>query len=410
VLVAALVLMAAWRVGEARADAAQSTQGLAKWLTDSGIRQSSEIDRAFLVEGEHKAWLEQRQKAGCVGYLAVGLGEIRDVDLSVHAEGGQALDEDLGVAPYAYVRACVTQGVTLVVSASMYSGRGELLLIRIEDAPRGIRLPPAELGFAVAAGGRLEPTREIGAGPDFANLITTLTQEEQELARMGYAAAGPPSTIDIRTGNALGPLPLLEGRCYRVMVRVPLVRGLMLELLGPDGSRVENRQPTDEQASVAICARVSGTYVLRVAVRPLRAIALVRAFEHPDALPEPGREAESLLRTAEARFALSARGFESSLLGQAWVEAELPAVLPVSVAQGQCYALAVVTAEDGPLIDIRLTDAQGRVLSRDEGRGHVPVLFHCASNAAALRLVVQSRGRSGRIAAWLGRESGRRND
>lgn len=396
-------------VGAASAGKLDSYELVARWLEQSGAKRSSEVDRTFLVEGEHRAWPEHRSTAGCVGYLAVGRGEIRDVDLSLHAVGGQVLDEDLGVAPYAYVRACVAEGVDLVVNASMYSGRGELLITRVEDAPRGLRLPPRELALAVAAGGRLEPTREIGRGPDQPSLLTTLTQEEQTLALAGYAAAGPPSTLDVRGGSALGPVLLSEGHCYRVMVRVPLVRGLALELLGPDGSRVELRQPMDEQASLAVCARVSGTYVVRISVRPLRAIALVRAFEHPDAIPEPGRDAGELLRTAEARFALSARGFDSRSLGQAWVEGDLSAVLPVSVQEGQCYALAVVTAEDGPIIDIRLTDERGRVVSRDEGRGHVPVVFHCAASSGALRLVVQSRGRSGRIAAWLGSEPQREN-
>ncbi len=390
--------------GLASAKTVEPSQVIAGWLERSGVKQATEVGRSFLIEAEHRAWPEHRSQAGCVGYLAIGLGEIRDVDLSLHASGGQTLDEDLGVAPYAYVRACVAAGVDLVVNAAMYSGRGELLLMRLDDAPRGIRPPPRELGLAVAAGGRLEPTREIGRGPDAPSLLTTLMQEEQALSQLGYAAAGPPSTLDIRAGSALGPLPLTEGHCYRIMVRVPLVRGLAVELLGPDGSRVEQRQPTDEEASLALCARVSGTYVLRVSVRPFRAIALVRAFDHPDALPEAGREAGELLRTAEARFALGARGLDSRMLGRAWVEADLSAVLPVPVVAGQCYALSVVTAEDGPLIDIRLTDAQGRVLSRDEGRGHVPVVFHCASNDAALRLVVQSRGRSGRVVAWLGSE------
>jgi hypothetical protein len=289
-------------------------------LLAQGAREVREVSRTFLFEGQasvHDAQLEQDE---CVGFLALGIGEVRDVDLAIYARGGQPLAEDVAQQPFAYARVCGARGLPLYVDATLYAGRGELVLLRVDGGPRGVDRLPDEIAFAVSAGGRAEQTRAVGAALDEFALDLKLEQAERTLAALGYRPFGHPIPMELHAGTASGALRLEADHCYQVVAYVPVSRGVALDVTAPDGTKREQRTAHEERVDLPLCAKLSGVYELRVQARPMRGVAVVRAFEHPG-VHDPRIVAlgdAQALAWAEADQAARARGFKLQLLGEAW--------------------------------------------------------------------------------------------
>jgi hypothetical protein len=376
-------------------------------LQARGASDVVEVARTFLFEGQSTFHAQELSRAGCVAYLALGLGEVRDVDLGLYTRAGQLIAQDIAIAPYAYARVCGARGLDLYASATLYAGRGQLLLLRVDDAPRELGRLPEELPLAVSAGGRLEELRSVGAALDDLSPEAALAYEERSHALLGYVAAGPAIALDLRAGNARGQLLLREGHCYRVALTVPLSRGVAIEIEGPGGQRWLGRSTGDDRTAVAVCALEDGAYNARVQARPLRGLALVRAFEHP--LVELARVREvgeaSALAVAEAQYVADARGLTLTPLGQAWVEGGVPLSWSLPLAQSGCHALAVVSEVGAAGVDVRLTDRNGLLLAHNEGRRGVPMVFFCAQQPGPIRLMLKARGPDLRVSVWLGQST-----
>jgi hypothetical protein len=52
-------------------------------------------------------------------------------------------------------------------------------------------------------------------------------------------------------------------------------------------------------------------------------------------------------------------------------------------------------------VDVRLIDANGVLIARNEGRRKVPLLFTCARQDETMRLVLRSRGQDGAVSVWM---------
>ena len=373
-------------------------------LQERGASSVVEIARSFLFEGQSTSYEQRLVDSRCVAYLALGLGEVRDVDLGLYTRAGQLVAQDIAIAPYAYARVCGAPNLELFASATLYAGRGELLLLRVDDGPRELGRLPAELPLAVSAGGRLEELRSVGAALDDLSPDAALAYEERWHALLGYKPAGAPSLLDLRAGNARGQLLLRAGRCYRVALNVPFSRGVAIEIEGPRGQRWVGRSGSEDRTAVAICALDDGAYALRVQARPLRGLAIVRAFEHPHV--DLGRVRElgeaSALAVAEAEFVASARGLTLAPLGHAWVESGAPLTWSLPLQEPGCHALSVVSEVGAAGVDVRLTDETGLLLAHNEGRRGVPMVFFCARQRGPIRLMLKARGPDLRVSVWLG--------
>ena len=97
-------------------------------LEARGAHEVTEVARTFLFEGSATVVDARSTAQTCMGVLALGLGDVRDLDLALYTRSGQVVAEDTGTAPYAYVRACVDAGVQLYASAQMFEGRGEVVV------------------------------------------------------------------------------------------------------------------------------------------------------------------------------------------------------------------------------------------------------------------------------------------
>jgi hypothetical protein len=381
---------------------------VAQHLRARGAKDVLEVARSFLVEGQSTAHAERLAEDGCVAYLALGTGDVRDVDLALYTHAGQLVAEDNAIAPYAYARVCGAAGLDLYASATLYAGRGQLSLLRILRAPRELGRLPSSVALAVSAGGRLEELRAVGSALDELSAESTLLQEERAQLALGYTTAGPAQAIELRAGLARGGLPLRAGHCYRLTAVVPMSRGVALEIDGPASTRWSVRSTGDDRASLALCPPADAVYGVRVQARPMRGMALLRAFEHREVDTARAREQgeASALAIAEAQHVARARGLELAQLGSAWVESSTPLVWPLSLEHDGCYALAVVSEVGSAAVDVRLTDAEGVLIAHNEGRRGVPMVFACARAAGPVRLLLKARGPDLRVSVWLGQSSG----
>ncbi|MDB4972450.1 MAG: hypothetical protein JWN48_791 [Myxococcaceae bacterium] len=373
-------------------------------LRERGASNVSEVARGFLFEGEASAHAQRLQREGCVAYLALGTGEVRDVDLSLYTRAGQLVAEDAGVAPFAYARVCGARGLDLYASATMYAGRGELVLLRVEHAPRELGRLPSTIPFAVSAGGRLEELRAIGVAADELSPEGTLLQEERAQATLGYVTSGPPQALELRAGSARGQIVLRAGRCYRVMGVVPFSRGVAIEIESGAGQRWFTRSAGEDRTALALCATTDASYAVRVQARPLRGLALLRVFEHKAAEATLARDSgdATALAIAEAKHVAAQRGLSLQQLGNAWIESSSPLVWPVTIDKPGCYAFAAVSEVGSAAVDVRLTDARGTLIAHNEGRRGVPMVFTCAREAGPVRLVLKARGPDLRVSLWRG--------
>ncbi len=377
---------------------------LERVLRGRGASSVSVLGRFFLFEGQAQAMAQTTSARGCVGFVVIGTGEVRDVDVALHTVSGLPLDQDVSTASYAYVRACTDRDVPLVLSATLYAGRGELTILRVESAPRELGQLPASIPLAVMPGGRLEPAQAIGDIPEEGEVSAMLSGEEARLAERGYIAAGAPEVLDVQGGLTTTSASWLAGHCYRVVAHVPYLPGLTLEV--DDGSNAPRlaREPNRDAVELAYCAQRSGAHRIRLRVRTNRGVAVLRTFEHPGAklaASPAAKHPELALGAAEVAHQLVARGLISEHLGDAWVETGDPARFSAMLTAGECYAAAAVSARVSP-VDLRLVGPKGHILSRTEGRNGVALAYACATETGSYQIVLTSRGREQRVAAWLG--------
>ncbi len=373
------------------------------FLRERGASEVAVEARAFLVEGQATSLSYVTTREGCVGFLALGTGEVRDVDLALYSASGQPIAQDVGTSPFAYARSCTAGGVRLSIALTLYKGRGELLLFRVLDAPRELGRLPDAIPFAVAAGGSLSPAQEVGTGPDTAALPELLAMEEVGFAERGYITVGAPSLLRLQAGEATALVALKGGRCYRVVARAPFARGLLLQVAGPSEALTSARAPNGDRVQASFCARADGPHGVRLQARALRGTGVVRVFEHPDAVPEADPDAAGLaLSLAELRREAEARGLRLQRHANAWVSPELTLPLPVELRAGECYLLSALSPHAAASLDLRLVDSRGRLLAHADGRGGLPTLYHCAAASGRYEAVLRSRGGGVQVSLWLG--------
>lgn len=364
------------------------------------------LGRDFVFEGQAAVHDLAFDGERCLGVFAWGGTGVRDVDLGLYSPSGQPLAEDRGASPFAYARLCGSAGLRVYVSAQAYAGRGELLLVRVDPAPRALGRLPAGLPLAVAAGGRAAGQRSVGGDDAELAFEAPLLHEERALAQAGYVALGPPTLLEVRAGAAQGAVVLRGHACFRAVAFVPGGRGMMFEIEGPL-VRHEAKSIDSDTVRLALCTLAEGPHTIVVRTRAMRSLALVRVFEQPLARLEDAARfgEERALLAAEAAVTARERGFSLGHFGEVWLEGGAGVTWPVELEAGRCHMLAALP-ERGVEADVRLLDAAGVVLAHNEGRRGWPALFVCSDRAAKAKLLLRGRGSSGPVSLWVGRSEG----
>jgi hypothetical protein len=373
-------------------------------LEARGAHEVTEVARTFLFEGSATVVDARSSAQTCMGVLALGHGDVRDLDLALYTRSGQVVAEDTGTAPYAYVRACVDAGVQLYASAQMFEGRGEVVVLRMRDAPRELGRFAEEIPWSVSPGGRLEATRAVGTSGEASVLEGPAVEEERALAELGYVSVGAVLPMLLRGGLGVSRFSLDQPGCYRVVVIVPFARGVALTLTSPGGGSWEAQARGGDRATAFVCTSRAEELALRVESRVLRSVAIVRAFAHPQVTPE---DVDTLgdaraLGVAEARFIAASRGLALDHVGEGWVEGAVPLTWPIPLTAGRCYGVWALGPRGLQSVDVRLTDAHGVLLARTEGPPHGASVFHCATASGVVRLELRPKGEDGMVSLWVG--------
>jgi hypothetical protein len=404
-------------VSQAFAEASGSGDPLAECLQraldvlgERGGRAAGSPKVGFLTEGDSESEAFTLGGQGCVGVLAVGRGRARDLDVMLHTDSGIALDRDVSIDPFAYVRYCGAEGLDLVATVHMYKGRGEYRLVRIKDAPRLLPDLGGLVGrcFASETGVR-RPSADVGPELPGPSLEAAATQVAKELRGLGYEPQGPAKSGTLgQSQSDRRVVSVPEGRCYAAaVVGGPQTSDLDAMVRGPGGSPVARDVSQTRHALMKFCTDRPGKHVVEIRMYegagPWR-LQLYELAEPKEELKPPGLSGPSRVPFAETIARIRSRDMEPKPLTWGMLGPGQSLAVPVRLEAGRCYAFGGVASQDlrdGDL-DMMLLDETGGLLAWDLGRSSDPMLFHCPSRSGVFRIVGRVYGARGRYLTILG--------
>jgi hypothetical protein len=350
--------------------------------------------RVFLQQGEARVVAHEVDGTGCVGFVAFGAGAVRDVDLRLHTEGGLLLDEDTTSAPYGYVRGCSRARQTWFLDIRMYAGRGELVLLRVEDAPTSIDLLPFELGLAAPSGGRPEAPRAVGPGLPGRTLEQRFIAEESEWVERGYMPAGPLRQVPVASGLARAVIPLEAGLCYAIVVG-GVHQGRTAVVVAGTGEERWSGSSTTGRAVTHVCPDKTAEHNVFVKIRAGGGNVLMRSYVQPDAAlwESPVTRGDSArVIVGELHHKFAARGMKSGVVGDGWLDTVGPLLWPITLSAGHCYGMGIVPLSGSfrGSLELALEDADRRLLARDRRSEEIPVIYHCPAESGQHRALIRS--------------------
>lgn len=350
---------------------------------------------AFLLEKETRVHTFTLPSDGCVGFLAIGQGMAKDLDLAIHADTGMLLAQDTAQDAHPYARYCGATGLSLHVVLQMYEGRGEVTLVTLLNAPHEMRaLADVLRGCGVPAPDTKALT-DVGPEPPGPSLPDAYLNMSRVLAEQGYRPEHVliDDTLSERR-RVTREAQLKSGVCYALALigeasvedldlRV-VSRGAQPTVLGEDSSR-------ERFAVIKVCPP-DGDVTLDIRMYRGQGRFQVHAFvaEQVAGFAVPtGVEGATRSAFAEISHGMARRGMQSSATLWAVVEPGSQTALPIRLSAGRCYAIgAVVGPElDGADLDLRLVDVEGRLLAWELGSSDQPVVFHCSAVDRLVRVV-----------------------
>lgn len=371
---------------------------------------------AFLLEKETRVHSYTLPSDGCVGFLAIGQGMAKDLDLAIHADTGMLLAQDTAQDSHPYARYCGATGLSLHVVLQMYEGRGEVTLITLLNAPHEMRtLADVLRGCGVPAPDTKALT-DVGPEPPGPSLPDAYLAMATVLAEQGYRPEHVliDDTLSERR-RVNREVQLKSGICYALALigeasvedldlRV-VSRGAQPTVLGEDSSR-------ERFAVIKVCPP-DADVALDIRMYRGQGRFQVHSFVS-EQVPGFGAPAgvEGVTRSAfvEISHAMARRGMQSSTTLWAVVEPGSRTTLPVRLSAGRCYAIgAVVGPElDGADLDLRLVDVEGRLLAWELGSSDQPLVFHCSAVDRLVRVVGEAHGirGAGRFLVIVARDTG----
>lgn len=412
---AALVLAPAGVAGAAD-PLARCVEQAVEVLREEGASPMGEPTVRFMVEGEsHNEAIELEDRT-CIGVLAVGREGVRDVDLTLYTDSGIALERDVSISPYAWVRFCGAEGLRLVTSVRMYKGRGEVRILRVADAPR--RLPDLNglVGACFAAGtGVQRPGAEVGPEPPGPSVDDELERVDRRLRRLGWTPRQQLERGALRNRQRARRRVRLEaGRCYALAaVGGPRVRDVDLVVASPRGRPVARDVERKRNAVAKTCTRDAGVHVVEVRMYEGEGpwgLRLYELDEPPAGRRPPGLEGRTRIPYVETGARMRERGMRVRPFAWGYGAPGVSLAVPVRLEAGRCYAFGGVTSEDmaqGDLDLVLLDDGGGRI-AWDLGRGSEPLLYACPSRTAVYHVRGRVYGARGRWLLLAGESDGGR--
>jgi hypothetical protein len=354
----------------------------------------------FLTEKESVAHQFTLPRAGCVGFLAVGHGLAKDIDLALHASTGVMLAQDAAQDAHPYVRYCGAAGLSVYVVMQMYEGRGEVTLLSLFDAPAELRALTDALKNCGEGGPDLTQLIDVGPEPAHPALAESYAFVRDRLSQLGYRPDQVllDDTLPERRRETR-EINLKPGSCYALAaVGDTTVEDLDLRVMSVGNEPVvlaedTSRAPT---ALVKLCP-TDAPMTLDVRMYQGNGRYQVHAFVSGSpvfsSMPV-GLDGSSRIGFTEISYGIARRGMRPESMTWALAEPGERMALPITVTGGRCYAIGAVVGPElaGADLDLRVTDGAGRLLAWELGSSDQPLVFHCPATDQVLHVLGEVHG------------------
>jgi hypothetical protein len=387
----------------ASASLALRLDAVADAFRSRGARPLRERWTGFVRSGMAGTFSLTFARAQCVGFVAVGVESMDDIDLAVSNNAGIQIARDDRRDAHPYVRTCVTPGTTLYVSAIAARGTGEVAVLPLAEPPV---VPPPLDGVldvrptSLFAGPRV-PRNNVGRDPAVIPATEAMRRLIARYQSLGYAPVGDIASGQLEhQGVARRPVRFEEGRCYLVMaVGGDRVEDLDLRVSSPQRRPIVQDTGLDTRPIVRLCASATGEHPAEVRLYAGAGEWALGVMEIPTpegvALGDDVRGIERA-RALEVALEASRRAMEPlqrPLRGAVWGVNTQP--FPVRLRAGRCYVLGAAASETLAALDLWLADARGAVLASDTSERERATVFHCARRDGLATASVRVHGGRG---------------
>ena len=374
--------------------------------------RASKLETTFYLKGDAHVFPQAYRAGQCVGFMAAGARNVQSLELIVRSQEGRVLARSEPPSALAFARYCGAATEMVFATVRVTDGQGEVVY---RAWPTKTKRPQAlrAMESCRALGTPRPMPLSVGPEPPGQSIEHQLETAAGELGRLGYQPGKLVAFGALRAGqHAANGLLLSHPRCYAlVAVGSDEIVDLDLRVFGPTlplaaaGADVSRSRA----AQVKLCAEPPARYVVDVSAFQGEGAYAVAALELSEPAAQPGVEGGARIEYAELVARMRARGFESELLTSGVVDREEKLQVPLRAEPGSCLAVGALRGADDPAsssLMLGLTAADGALLAMDGPSKDPPLLFHCATQAERLQVVVgtaQGRGRA-RFALVVGRE------
>ncbi len=373
---------------------------------ERGAHPFGEAPVMFLRQGGAHGSTLRVERPQCLGFTAVGMPEMGNLDLRVLNGDGAELGQDTRDDAHPFVRACVTAPTTLFVMTSAVVGTGEIALLAMADPPP--LAPP--LGDVLrdrprgVSNGVRTPRGALGRDPAVRPPAQAIETALASLGARGYRREGGVVNGNMPRGRSeQHPWELSAGHCYTAMAfGGERVEDIDIVVRAPSGEIIGQDVGLDARPEVSFCASDSGPHSIELRLYSGSgewSLALAEA-PTPDRLLAPGALPDRL-RAAAVAIDASARAegwavAMAPLLGSAWIGAEHR--VPVILHGGQCYRYAAVATPG--VVDLWLTRPDGAPLAAYTGARSPAQIWACPTRTTRAYLHARTPSGRGEFALW----------
>lgn len=373
-----------------------------------GAHPFEESPVMFLRQGGAQGSTVRVERPQCLGFTAIGMPEMGNLDLRVLNGDGVELGQDVRADAHPFVRACVTAPTTLFVMTRAVGGTGEVVLLAMADPPP--LAPP--LGDVLhdrprgVSNGVRTPRGAVGRDPAVRPPPQAIEAALASLGALGYRREGAVVSGNMPRGRSeQHPWELRAGHCYTAIAfGGERVEDIDLVVRAPSGEILAQDVGLDARPEVTFCAGDSGAHAVELRLYSGSgewSLAVAEA-PTPDRLLAPGALPDRLRAAAVAIDARArAEGWAvamSPLLGSAWIGAEHR--VPVVLRRGECYRYAAVATAPPGVVDLWLTRPDGALLSAFTGARSPAQIWACPTRTTRAYLHARTPTGRGEFALW----------
>lgn len=368
-----------------------------------GYGEEVGLSRAFVLEDRGVAWPLDLEVGKCSTFIALGGGDVRDLELSLYDGEGEETASDTVEREGALLHVCPqgepgVEHIPFHLELRALEGAGAVMVAHFRSQPG------EGDGFDGLFEGVLAPR------VPFADVEEHLANSRTALRARGFEPIVPPLLEHVSEGSVVRQrVQLEEGRCYVIIGRSG--EGLIdidLFLFDAAGVEVARDLGADAEPSIEHCPPTSARHIVELRTFEGAGAVGVMVLEGPgpdpdaeeeatEAVPETSRDPSVALGVLAAP--LVALGFAAPVFVTRDAAIVPGEVRTHEIVIGPGCALVAGTGSDEAMdLDLYLGDANGREVDRDTAVQSTARVRACRDQATVMRVAVKAYGRDGTYA------------